>query len=107
MGAKKVDRFILVKNILGAVAVVHIPVHDQNLAYSMNRLSVPCGHRCMVKDTKAHSLRWSGMMARWAAQAEDPIHVSGEDFISRIHHSTGCPKSHIPGIFTDRSITRA
>ena len=46
-------------------------------------------------------------MARWAAQAEGPIHVSRKDFISRIYHSTSRPESHIPRILTDRSVARA
>ena len=73
MSAKKVNRFILVKNVLSAIAVVYIPIDNQYLANPMNGLGMAGGDSSMIKDTKSHSPSRAGMVTRWTGQAESTV----------------------------------
>jgi hypothetical protein len=63
MGAKVQHRTILVENILGTVAVMNIPIDDQNSFGAMLRLRVPGRNGDIVKQAKAHPQVGRSMMA--------------------------------------------
>ena len=58
----------MVKSILGAVAMMHIPVNNHHPFQLVNLPRMLSGHDCVAKDTEAHGSVFSGMMTWWTQQ---------------------------------------
>ena len=70
MDAEKEDTAIRVKNVLGSIAVMDIPIHDRHAFDSKPPPRVPGGDRDVVHDAKSHSATRRRVVARRADQAE-------------------------------------
>ena len=83
MCAEIKDRSVIIKNVLGAVAVVIIPVHDQHAADAMLLLQIPGSNGDIIEDAESHTAIRCGVMARRAYGSE-----SIPDFTvhHRVHH---------------------
>src|SRR5438067_5479504 len=64
---ENVRRFV--ENVLGSVAVVHVPVDDQNAVHLVDIERMPGGESYVVEKTEAHAFCRRGMMTRRADQA--------------------------------------
>ena len=63
------NRWIALDQRLGAVAVVHVPVHDEH-ARLTELLSVARRHDHIVKEAESHRVRRQGVMPRRPGRAE-------------------------------------
>ena len=91
MGREKMDSAVRIEDILRSIAVVHVPIHDQNSRETelFNRVSRRDGN--VVKETESHRRRVESMMSWGTNQAEGtPIFsanhlLDGLDSSSRRH----------------------
>lgn len=72
MGAEEKHASVLVKDILGPVSVVDIPIDDQNLFYSVFSLKVFCCNSYIVDKAETHPAVRSSMMA-WGANSTEGV----------------------------------
>src|SRR5690242_6771748 len=73
---------------LGAVAVVHIPVDDEN---ALDRVTLACivrRDRDVTEQTEAHAARAERVVARRTHRAEAPSGATIEGHVDAIQHAT-------------------
>ena len=69
------DARVLVENILGAVAVVHVVIHDHDAAELVRIEQVARGDRDVVQQAEAHAARGRGVMAGRAHERDAVVHL--------------------------------
>ena len=79
MRAEEQHGAIGIKNVLRAVAVVYVPVRDQNAFRPVGALRMAGGDRHAIKEAEAHTARGAGVVPGWANDAECVAHLPGED----------------------------
>lgn len=104
MGRKEEDRAVLVKNFLGAIAVMHIPVDDGDTFDAVGPLSVAGGDRDIIKKAETHGRRRPGMMAGRPHGTKGIGMAAGHDAIDRLHDSPHCQQRDATGIFAHAHI---
>ena len=70
VGAEKEHTAITIKDVLRAIAMVYVPIHDQHLLCTVLLLRMTRADGDVVKEAKSHALRWSGVMPWWAHGAK-------------------------------------
>ncbi len=83
VGGDVEDRRVVLEAVLGAVAVVHVPIEDQDACRAVLRLQGAGGERDVVEEAESHGVAGLGVMARWAHRSQSrrrlpPQHASRE-----------------------------
>src|SRR5262249_47197293 len=73
------DRWIAIKDVLGAIAVMDIPIDDYDPFRSVSRLSISGAYRGVVEQAKPHRCSWSRMMSRGPHQSKGINRLPGHD----------------------------
>src|SRR5215216_1146751 len=74
------DAGVTVEDILGAVAVVHVPVQDGD-PFRPSRKGVPCGDGCVVRETETHPVVLARVVAGRTGDGEGRL--TGEGALDR------------------------
>ena len=77
--AEKQDGGIVLKRVLRAVPVMHVPVHDQHARETMTLLDIPGRDRHVIIQAKAHGAIGLGMVSGRTNRAEDLIDPIGHN----------------------------
>ena len=85
MGREVEDPGIFVKSALGAVAVVQVPVYDQDPLEAELLFCIFSGNRNVVKDAETHPAAWFSVVAGGTDEGEDGLRIV--DFGLRIEKS--------------------
>ena len=70
MRAEEEYRSILVKDILCAVAVVHVPICDEHSTHAVHALCIARPDRDVVEQAKSHAFIGCGVVARGSNDGE-------------------------------------
>ena len=89
---------IVFKQVLRAIAVVDIPVEDENLFLAMLFLQVARGNCNVVKKTKPQGSIMLGMVTGWANECKAVIGVAPRDLIGQIQHRACGQAGNIEGL---------
>ena len=89
MGGKVEDLPILVKNLLGAVAVMEIPVDDQDPLHPVPGQGMPGADGNVVKDAEPRRLRRLGVVARRPDQGKGVVRLPGNHAVDGVHDPAG------------------
>mmetsp|Transcript_6962 Transcript_6962/g.29423 ORF Transcript_6962/g.29423 Transcript_6962/m.29423 type:complete len:668 (+) Transcript_6962:319-2322(+) len=77
-------------DVLGAIAVVDIEVHDGHALQAAHVQRMPCRDCHVVEEAKPHALVARGMVARRAHGAEGVVGPAIDDHVGRAHGGAGC-----------------
>jgi hypothetical protein len=80
---------IILDQLLGPVAVMHVEIHDGDARQPMHRARVPRTDHDVVEQTEAHRLLVLGMMTRRTHGAEGVADLAAGDRIDRTDHGAG------------------
>ncbi len=83
MDAEEHHTRIFVENVLCAVAVMHVPVHQEYAVELVRRQGVVGGEGDVVEQAEAHAARRRGVMAGGANQAQGVDILAAHDGIDR------------------------
>jgi len=81
----------LVKGILGAVAVVHVKIHNENTLQASLGQGVVSGDGHVVEQAEAHPPAGQGVVARRTHQSEPVVHRTVQYRLDQVHES---PRRH-------------
>lgn len=87
MSTKEKNGFVLVEYVLGSVAMMHVPINDENFTYAVFFLGVTSCDGDVVEETEAHALIGCGVMSRWSDDAEG---IGGFACKNFVHRGEGC-----------------
>ena len=90
------DRIVFVKDILGAIPVMDIPINNQNFANPMFLLSIPCSDCRVIKNAKAHTLVWGGVVTGRAAEAKRMTSQVGLKMVDCMQGTSRGPQGDLP-----------
>src|SRR5439155_15569783 len=85
MNAEKHHLGTLIKNVLGAVAVMNVPIDDENFGQMVSYSGVMSGQSDVIEQAESHAARGCGMMTRRTHQAERVLLGPFDDRIDRRH----------------------
>src|SRR5262245_50986597 len=105
VGRKIKDGRITPKDVLCPVAVVDIPVDDQNSLCSVLGLSISRRDRGIIEQTKAHRGGDGSMMSRWTYQRKRAAAVFMHRHIHCCYRSAGSQNCNIVGFTADSSVS--
>jgi hypothetical protein len=88
VGAEIEHGAIVVKDVLGAVTVVDVPIDDEDLFDAVGALGLACGDGFGVEDAEPHAADAGGMVAAGADGAESIAEFTGDDGVNRCHGTT-------------------
>jgi hypothetical protein len=100
MHRDETDIRVVLHESLRAVAVMHVPVDDQNPLRLVSRTGVVGGNRNIAEQAEAHRTIAQRMMSRRAYCAEAPRRFTGEREVNAIEHGSDSRASGIPRPFT-------
>ncbi len=81
---------IVVEDVLGAVAVVHVPIDDRHALPGCCELRR--SDRDVVEEAEAHRPVGHGMVSRRAARRKGDVTRSGLERVDGVEHGTGGPQ---------------
>src|SRR5512136_1775055 len=96
MGREVHDRFIGIKDGTRSIAVVHVPIHDENLFPAFS-LSMASGNGHVIEDAKAHSAVGHSVMSGRPDERKSAI-VAVQNCIYGGDRASCCHQSCIVGI---------
>ena len=105
MGAEEKHRAIGVENILRAVAVMDVPIGDQNAPDAVLLLGVARGDGDGVEDAETHSAHRRGMMAGRAADADGIGNSLVDDGVNRVQRPAGGAQGRIHTISAETMVS--
>src|SRR5947209_10734778 len=70
VNAEEHHLWIFVEDVLCTVAVMHVPIDDEEASQAMGGFGMVCGQRDVIEETEAHAYDTRGMMARRPDQAK-------------------------------------
>src|SRR3954467_13163787 len=92
---------VCVKNILRAIAVMDVPIRNQNFADAVLLLRIAGANCDVVEKTKSHPARWTGMMPRWTHRAKGVAHRASNHGIDRGQNSARGQQRGVIGILAN------
>ena len=101
VGAEEEHRGVLVKDVLRAVAVVHVPIHDQHASHAVPLLRVARRDGDVVEQAETHPASGVRVMPGRADGAEGVARLAREHGIHRVQHSAHRAHRDIPGLGRD------
>lgn len=84
VGAGEEDGGVVVKDVLGAVAVVDVPVHDEDFRCTVFFLGVAGADGDVIEEAEAHALGGAGVVAGGTDGAEGALELAGHDEVHGI-----------------------
>ena len=105
--AEKEHRRIGVEDVLRAVAVVHVPIHDQDARYAVFALRVARGEGHVIEEAEAHAAASAGVVSRRPHGAERVLHVAGHHRVDGVQHAACGQCRDVPGIWRNVGIACA
>ena len=81
---------VVLKNVLRAIAVVHVKIHDGDALQTVLIQGMRRAHGHIIEYAKARCALALGVMTGWSHIAKSIIHLAGHQQIHRRHHRTGC-----------------
>src|SRR4051812_25985665 len=106
MAIEKKHRSILVKNILGSVAMMHIPIRNEHFSDFMFCLRVTRSDCNVIEKAKPHAFDRGGMMPRGTHNAESVLHFALDHRIHGAHYPSRCQKRHFEALFRNICVAR-
>ena len=97
---------ILFEQMLGAIAVVYIPVNDENFFEIVLVLQVAGGNRDVVKKTKPQRGIVLGMVTGWANECEAVIDAAMCDLIGQVQYRACGKARNLKGLGRNGHIGR-
>jgi hypothetical protein len=107
MGAEEEDAGILVEDVLGAVAVVHVPIGDEHAFDAVDFAGVARGDGCVVEDAEAHAAGGGGVMAGGTDGGEGVADAAAHDGVNTGEGSAGCQGRHFQRVLAEGGIAGA
>jgi hypothetical protein len=89
MSRDKQHRRIFIEGCLSAVAMVHIPIHDQDPLRAIDPFKIVRADGNRIEQTKAHGLVVQSVVARGAYQGKAIIRFLGADGIDQTEQAAG------------------
>src|SRR5881296_2914530 len=104
MGAEVEHRAISVEDILRPVAVVDVPVGNQDAADAVFSLRVAGADGDVVEDAEAHAFGRRCVVSRRTDDAEGVPGFSPNHSIHTVQNRAGSPERYIPRTMTDAGV---
>ena len=98
------DALVARHDVLGAVAVVHVKVHNRHPFEAMALQSIFGGDGHVVKKAKSHGLVSASVVTRWAHGTKGVLKLSGQHGVCSIQGGTRRGQSRIPGVDIDHRV---
>ena len=98
------DAVIAADDIFGAVAVVHVEVHNRDALQAVPLQRVFGGDRHVVEKTEAHGAVVAGMVTGRAHRTESVFNLAGHHRVGGGQRRTGAAQYRIPGKSIQRSV---
>ena len=97
------------ENVLRAIAVMDVEIHDRDALRAMDGDGVPRGHGGVVEEAEAHGRRAFGMVAGRPHGDEGVVHVAAHDFVHRLAGAADGVNaaSSVPGLMVVSLSSRA
>src|SRR5215471_7721593 len=105
MSIENENRVVCVKRVLGSVAVMVVPVHNQNALRPTFLLDVPGCDGNVVVNAESHPSGRSGMMARRTHRTECVPYSFCEHCIHGVQYTAGCIFRRFQRTRRDQSIS--
>ena len=94
--AEKENGRIIFKRVLGSVAVMHVPIHDQHALETVTRLKIARGNGHVIQETKSHGSIDFRVMPGRTHRAKHLIHAIVHDRINRGQRPAGGKTGRAP-----------
>ena len=107
MGAEEEDRGIAVEDVLRAVAVVHVPIDDEDAFDAVLLLRVAGRDGDVVEQAEAHAAAGIRMVSGGPHRAEGIAGGAGEHGIHRVQYAAGSAGRHVPRVGRDFGVAGA
>ncbi len=105
VGGEKEHGAVGVKDLLGAVAVMHVPIHDGDPTDAVPFLRVVGGDGDIVEETKAHGGGGPGVVTGRTHGTEGVVGVAAQDGIDGIKDAADGVEGDVAGFATDADIS--
>ena len=92
---------VVIEDVLGAVAVVHVEIHDEHPPHPMLLLRPARGDGHVGKDAEAHAVVDQGVVARRAHQGEAVLRLAPEDRVQQVEQPARGPQRRFVGVGVD------
>ena len=89
MRATVINGWVIIKRVLGAVAMMHVPIENKNLVQSFYFLRVSGGYCHIVEQAEPHCMVLLGMVPRWAHSAKGVMDTTIDELINGTHSCPG------------------
>jgi hypothetical protein len=106
MGGKEKHRWVLIKNILGAIAMMHIPIHDEYFLKAVFLLKISGPNSYIIEYTKAAGSIPMGMVTRGADKTKGIANLTGYYRVYGLKYPSCGQAGYLKRIGTDRNIWR-
>eukprot|EP00960_Hanusia_phi_P068920 766965-Hanusia_phi.AAC.5 len=98
MDREEEDRAVGQEHLLCPVAVVDIPVEDQDPLCPLPQLRLPCGHCHIAEDAEAHGARRKRVVSRGSDRTERSSESIAGDHLRGLHDRASCQHRALPGL---------
>ena len=84
MSREKMDITVFVEDVLSSVAVMHVPINDEDSPQTIGLLGMTSGNSDIIEQAKAHRVIDERVVARWSNQTERAavLRISGRDLVN-------------------------
>ena len=89
MRAEEEHTWVVVEDVLGAVAVVHVEVYDQHALNTMLSLCPTRGYRHIGKYTEPHPVMDQRVMAGWADERQAVFRLPPHHSVDQVKQAAG------------------
>ena len=107
MGAEEKNAGVAVENVLGAVAVVDVPIGDQDALGVVDLLGVAGGDGYIIKYAEAHAARGGGVVTGRADGGESVAHAVSENGVDGGQAGAGGHQGDVEGVDAERGVAGA
>jgi hypothetical protein len=104
VNAEEEHRGIREEDVLRAIAVVNIPIDDEDAFQTMDRAGVRRGQSDVVEQAKAHAMGGRGMMAGGPHQAQRRPVATAQDSVHGRDTGTGRGEGHLERVGRDDGV---
>ena len=105
--AAKQHAAVLIEDVLGAIAVMHVPIDDGDFLRPVLLLAMTCGDGDVVEQAETHALGRSCVVAGWAHGAEGVFDLASENGIDGIQDSANGLNGHVIRFGADGGVAGA
>ena len=95
---------VFLERVLRAVAVVHVPIEDQNLVETMLLLQITRCNSDIVEQAESECLIVLRVMARRTGKRESVLHVTRDDLVGDLLGAPDCEQGNVVGFSRDTDV---